>query len=265
MHARHPGLADTRLREIRGEFLDSAKVSAAALRKRHESRLEGFHGGKGRMVTRGHVGRIEQDEGIEAEADLERMLHRGTARHGVEDAGRPSVSEFRHHVLIDPLQIMAELRVGVVGGRRRFVLAVIAKVENDEVEAIQKMLPVRQIAVDGVAVAMTQEKPRAFRIAGTAKVRWGAGISRGIEGLLIPPRLRGGWPSAARSGGVTPHGQRAPPGAQKRATLPEDGEGFYRNGFNPNSSHRRATAAISASVGQTFGGNRASPRSGSGS
>src|SRR5262249_50968881 len=116
----------------------------------------------------------------------------------------------------------------------------------------------------------------------------GAVIQRNIEGqvrrgnferhynLLIPPRLRGGWPSqrvrpsagpmtsSARSGGVAAHGQRAPSGAQKRATLPEDGEGFYRSGCNPTSSHRRATAAISASPGQTFGGNRA-PRSGSGS
>ena len=63
--------------------------------------------------------------------------------------------EFRRHMLIDPLKVTAEPRVGVVGGRRRFILAVIAKVENDEVEAIQKMLPVRQVAVDGVAVAMT--------------------------------------------------------------------------------------------------------------
>src|SRR5262245_6885531 len=106
---------------------------------------------------------------------------------------------------------------------------------------------------------------RAPSSSGTSKVRCGLGISRGIEGLLIPPRLRGGGPSAARSGGVAPHGQSAPPGAQKRATLPEDGEGFYRSGFNPNSPQRRATAAISASLGQTFGGKRAPPRSGSGS
>src|SRR5260221_12139069 len=103
---------------------------------------------------------------------------------------------------------------------------------------------------------------RAPSSSGTSKVTCGAGIWRGIEGLLIPPRLRGGWPSAARSGGVTPHGQRAPPGAQKRATLPEDGEGFYRSGFNPNSPQRRVTAATSASVGHTFGGKRAPPLSG---
>src|SRR5260370_40843051 len=111
------------------------------------------------MVTRGHVGRIEQNESVEAEADLERMLHRGTARHGVEDAGCPSVTEFRRHVLIDPLKVAAELRVGVVGGRRRVVLAWIAEIENDEVEAIEKMLPGGQIAVDGVARAVAQGTP----------------------------------------------------------------------------------------------------------
>src|SRR5262249_24986427 len=41
---------------------------------------------------------------------------------------------------------------------------------------------------------------RAPSSSGTSKVRCGVGIWRGIEGLLIPPRLRGGWPSASEVG-----------------------------------------------------------------
>ena len=37
------------------------------------------------------------------------------------------------------------------------------------------------------------------------------------------------------------------------------------SGGSPNSSQRRATAAMSVSLGHTFGGKRAPPRSGSGS
>src|SRR5262249_9522805 len=123
-----------------------------------------------------HIGRVEEHERIEAKTDLKRVLHGGSARHGVKDSGRPALSEFRRYILVHPLEITAELCVGVVGGRRRFILAMIAKIENDEIEAIEKMLPVRQVAVDGVTVAMAEEKPHTLWIAVSAHANPGAVI-----------------------------------------------------------------------------------------
>ena len=52
-----------------------------------ELRFEQLHGGESGVARRRHVGRIEQDQRIEAAADLDRMLHRGAAGHGMKDAG----------------------------------------------------------------------------------------------------------------------------------------------------------------------------------
>src|SRR6202043_796121 len=105
---------------------------AAAPRELRQSHLESLDDGIDRMAGRRNVGRIEQNECIEAKADLKRMLHGGAARHGMEDPGRFPRSQFHRYIAVHPLQIAAELGIGVIGGGYWNIFAVVAKIENDE-------------------------------------------------------------------------------------------------------------------------------------
>ena len=86
--------------------------------------------------------------------------------------------------LVDPLEIAGELRIGVIGRRDRDVLAVVAEVEDDDVVGGQEMLPVRQIAVDGEAVAVAEEQAHAVGPAVPPHLDPGSILQRDLEGLM---------------------------------------------------------------------------------
>src|SRR5688500_19946263 len=65
-------------------------------------------------LFRSHVRRIEQHQRVPAPADLDGVLHRGAARHGMEDADRLPFAELLAHGPHHALEIAGELAVMMV-------------------------------------------------------------------------------------------------------------------------------------------------------
>ena len=96
------------------------------------------------------------------------------------DLRAPSLAR---HALEHAFEIAGELRVAVVGRHRRDVFAMVAEIEQDDVEIGQEMLPERQIGVDGETIAVTEKQPRPVGIAVAPHADAGAVVERNVESL----------------------------------------------------------------------------------
>ena len=93
----------------------------------------------------------------------------------------PLVAQARADRIEHALEVAGELRVMMVRRLDRHVLAVIAKIEDDEVVVRCQMLPERKIAVGRKPVAMCDEEPYAVGIAVPPQPDARAVIQRDIE------------------------------------------------------------------------------------
>ena len=165
VRARHPALGRARGEIFARQLLHRRKAPAAAERPLGQPVLEHAHQLVLGMARRRHVGRIEQHQRVPAPADLDRVLHGGAARHGMENADRGLAAEAGIDRLQHALEIAAQLRIGMVRGLGRDVLAVIAEVEHQHVVCRREVLPERQIGVRREAVAVRHHQPHAIGIA----------------------------------------------------------------------------------------------------
>jgi len=130
--------------------------------------------------------RIEQHQRIPTPAHLQRMHHRSHGRDRMEYAGRrlgaPSLADRVPYTLV----VLDESFPVVMGRMMRRILAVIAKVVNDDVVAIEKLSPERKIAIYREPVAVAQHQARRFRPPMTAHAKDGALLHRRIENPMWP-------------------------------------------------------------------------------
>ena len=105
----------------------------------------------------------------------------------MEDADRRLLAEARIDLVQHALEVAAQLRISVVGGLDRNVLAVIAEIEHQHVVARRQVLPEREIGIGRKAVAVRHHQADAGWIAMAPHADVRAVLERNIDGL---PRHR---------------------------------------------------------------------------
>ena len=101
----------------------------------------------------------------------------------MEDADAGLRAQAFAHAQIDSLQIAGEQGVVVPVATGARIVAVIAEVEHDELEAVPQRPPERQISIDGEAIAVADEEPHAIGFAVLADANRGAVIHDQLEAL----------------------------------------------------------------------------------
>ena len=129
----------------------------------------------------------------------------------MEQSGGRLLAEARFHCLHDALEIAAQLLVCMVRRLDWNVLPMVAKIEYQQIELGQEMLPVWIVGVRGKAVAVGQQQPHPVRVAMPSHANSGAVVEDDIEGH-------------ARNGNFEMHGvfltvERVPPTALARQGL----------------------------------------------
>src|SRR5450759_1733338 len=99
----------------------------------------------------------------------------------MENSDRRLRSQPRTDLLDGALQVARELGICMVGRLDRNILPMIAEIENDQLEFIEAMGPIREIGVGGKTVAVREQYPNAIRIAVTPYANFGAVIEVDVE------------------------------------------------------------------------------------
>jgi hypothetical protein len=150
-----------RLRVLPGQLRRLGEAIRPAHRPVGEPVLEDIHELVRAMAGRRHVGGIEQDQGLPGEAELDGVLHRRAGGHGVEHADARLAAPARADLAHDPVEVERHLgvRVAIAPGRGGRILAVVAEVEDDDLEPVGEGAPERVVPVDREAVAIGHDEP----------------------------------------------------------------------------------------------------------
>ena len=101
----------------------------------------------------------------------------------MENSDCPLLSQPRTHFLDGALQIARELRIGMIGRLDRNVLPMVAEVEGDQIESIEKMSPIREIRVNGETIPVRYQDSYALRIAVTAHTNLGPVVEGNVKDI----------------------------------------------------------------------------------
>lgn len=94
--------------------------------------------------------------------------------------GRPPTQSI-FYVLQDPIKIAVELFICMVRRHYWHVLSVITEIEHQQIESLQKMLPVGIVRVGSKAIAMAEQKPNPVRIAVAPHANFRAVLERNVK------------------------------------------------------------------------------------
>src|ERR1700722_17741371 len=83
----------------------------------------------------------------------------------MEQAGRRLIAELGARGLAHALEVAGHMRVIMVRRFGRIIPAVVAGIEDDDLEIREEAAPEREITVAGKAVAMTDDQPVPKRVA----------------------------------------------------------------------------------------------------
>ena len=110
----------------------------------------------------------------------------------MEQAGRRLIAELGARGLAHALEVAGHMRVIMVRRFGRIIPAVVAGIEDDDLEIREEAAPEREITVAGKAVAMTDDQPVPKRIAVPPQGGLGRRLPRrfGLPHRAARPRFR---------------------------------------------------------------------------